>query len=188
MTKSEDGADLVSAISATSSKKAPGSFLQAFGQRIVEARMRKGWTRVELAGEMGVSRDRLAKWERGESARRLAPRAGHGGASPEDGGLESGATGGAGGTPGSSGQVAGRDEAIAGSDNGRRRPRRETVTESVDHEERTAELLDELRESHGEGLLHLLDCQHCQGAARQRLRGGPDEARRAAEPAYDRLL
>ena len=68
MTKSEDGADLVSAISATSSKKAPGSFLQAFGQRIVEARMRKGWTRVELAGEMGVSRDRLAKWERGESA------------------------------------------------------------------------------------------------------------------------
>lgn len=30
--------------------------------------MRKGWTRSELAGEMGVSRDRLAKWERGESA------------------------------------------------------------------------------------------------------------------------
>jgi len=47
MTKSEDGADLVAAISATSSKKAPGSFLQAFGKRIVKGRMRKGWTRVE---------------------------------------------------------------------------------------------------------------------------------------------
>ena len=62
------------------------------------------------------------------------------------------------------------------------------MTESVDHEERMAELLDELRESHADGLLHLLDCQVCQGAARECLREEPEEARRAAEPAYDRLL
>ena len=41
------------------------SALQAFGLRIVRLRRRKGWSRVELAGELGVSRDRLAKWERG---------------------------------------------------------------------------------------------------------------------------
>lgn len=41
------------------------SALQAFGLRIVRLRQRKGWSRVELAGELGVSRERLAKWERG---------------------------------------------------------------------------------------------------------------------------
>ena len=41
------------------------SALQAFGRRIVRLRQRKGWSRVELAGELGVSRERLAKWERG---------------------------------------------------------------------------------------------------------------------------
>jgi len=62
------------------------------------------------------------------------------------------------------------------------------VTESVDHEKRTAELLDELGEGHAEGLLHLMNCQACQGTARERLRGESEEARRTAEPAYDRLL
>jgi tetratricopeptide (TPR) repeat protein len=62
------------------------------------------------------------------------------------------------------------------------------VTESEDHEKRTAELLDELGEGHAEGLLHLMNCQACQGTARDRLRGESEEARRTAEPAYDRLL
>ena len=68
MTKTKDGAGQEAAISSTSSRKAPEAFLQAFGQRIVEGRMRKGWTRVELAGELGVSRERLAKWEHGKSS------------------------------------------------------------------------------------------------------------------------
>ena len=58
--------------------------------------------------------------------------------------------------------------------------------EFVDHEERTAELLDELGECHAEGLLHLFDCQVCQGAARPRLGGEPDAARRAAGRIYER--
>jgi transcriptional regulator with XRE-family HTH domain len=42
--------------------------LKALGQRVVRLRTEKGWSRVELAQELGVSRERLAKWERGSNA------------------------------------------------------------------------------------------------------------------------
>jgi transcriptional regulator with XRE-family HTH domain len=35
------------------------------GGRIVQLRRRKGWSRGELAGRLGVPRHRLAKWEQG---------------------------------------------------------------------------------------------------------------------------
>jgi transcriptional regulator with XRE-family HTH domain len=38
------------------------------GGRIARLRSRKGWDRVLLARKLGVSRDRLSKWERGENA------------------------------------------------------------------------------------------------------------------------
>jgi transcriptional regulator with XRE-family HTH domain len=40
---------------------------EAFGRRIALRRGEMGWTRVELAKEMEISRERLAKWERGEN-------------------------------------------------------------------------------------------------------------------------
>src|SRR5438270_13094959 len=40
---------------------------EAFGRRIALRRSERGWTRVELAKELGISRERLAKWERGEN-------------------------------------------------------------------------------------------------------------------------
>ena len=39
----------------------------AFGRRIASRRSGKGWSRVELARELGIPRDRLAKWERGDN-------------------------------------------------------------------------------------------------------------------------
>jgi transcriptional regulator with XRE-family HTH domain len=38
------------------------------GARIVRLRSEKGWGRTALARKLGVSRDRLSKWERGENA------------------------------------------------------------------------------------------------------------------------
>jgi DNA-binding transcriptional regulator YiaG len=38
------------------------------GARILRLRTGKGWERTELARELGVSRDRVSKWERGENA------------------------------------------------------------------------------------------------------------------------
>jgi transcriptional regulator with XRE-family HTH domain len=37
----------------------------ALGRRISALRREKGWTRVELAEKLGVSRERLGKWEVG---------------------------------------------------------------------------------------------------------------------------
>lgn len=59
--------------------------------------------------------------------------------------------------------------------------------EEVDHEERTVELLEELEEYHSEDLLHLLDCEACQGVARERI-GSPAGAPRMARPDYGVLL
>jgi transcriptional regulator with XRE-family HTH domain len=41
--------------------------IRQVGERIVRARERKGWTRVELARALGVSRESLGQWERGMS-------------------------------------------------------------------------------------------------------------------------
>lgn len=41
------------------------ALIQGLGQRIMDLRTCKGWTRTELATALGVSRDRLAKWECG---------------------------------------------------------------------------------------------------------------------------
>jgi transcriptional regulator with XRE-family HTH domain len=41
------------------------SFGCVFGQRLVRLRRRKQWSRPVLAQKLGVSRDRLAKWEAG---------------------------------------------------------------------------------------------------------------------------
>ena len=60
-----------------------------------------------------------------------------------------------------------------------------SVIDTMDHEERTRELIAELRADRGEDLLHLLDCPLCQDGARQRLRPEGDEAEDAA---YDKLL
>ena len=38
------------------------------GARIVRLRSEKGWNRAVLARKLGVSRDRLSRWERGENA------------------------------------------------------------------------------------------------------------------------
>jgi transcriptional regulator with XRE-family HTH domain len=38
------------------------------GARIARLRSEKGWDRPALARKLGVSRDRLSKWERGENA------------------------------------------------------------------------------------------------------------------------
>ncbi|MEO6193784.1 MAG: helix-turn-helix transcriptional regulator [Thermoanaerobaculia bacterium] len=42
------------------------------GTRIARLRIEKGWERLLLAEKLGVSRDRLSKWERGENAPPLA--------------------------------------------------------------------------------------------------------------------
>src|ERR1700712_3081111 len=44
-----------------------GRFVE-LGERIARLRRRKGWDRAALARELGVARDRVAKWERGENA------------------------------------------------------------------------------------------------------------------------
>jgi transcriptional regulator with XRE-family HTH domain len=44
-----------------------GRFVE-LGERIARLRRRKGWDRAALARKLGVSRDRIAKWERGENA------------------------------------------------------------------------------------------------------------------------
>jgi transcriptional regulator with XRE-family HTH domain len=43
-----------------------------FGRRILRLRQAKGWSRLELARRIGVSRERLGYWERGEHAPSLA--------------------------------------------------------------------------------------------------------------------
>jgi transcriptional regulator with XRE-family HTH domain len=40
--------------------------LVQFGRRIVQLREEKDWSRADLARRLGVSRERLAHWERGE--------------------------------------------------------------------------------------------------------------------------
>jgi transcriptional regulator with XRE-family HTH domain len=40
----------------------------SLGRRIVALRGEKGWTRVELAERLGISRERLAKWELGDNS------------------------------------------------------------------------------------------------------------------------
>jgi transcriptional regulator with XRE-family HTH domain len=42
------------------------SFARELGGRIAQFRERRGWNRVDLAQRLGVSRDRLGKWELGK--------------------------------------------------------------------------------------------------------------------------
>jgi transcriptional regulator with XRE-family HTH domain len=41
--------------------------LETVGRRIVQLRQRKKWSRADLARRLGVTRERLAHWERGEN-------------------------------------------------------------------------------------------------------------------------
>jgi transcriptional regulator with XRE-family HTH domain len=38
------------------------------GRRIVQLRKRRGWSQADLAGRLGVTRERVGNWERGEHA------------------------------------------------------------------------------------------------------------------------
>jgi len=49
----------------------PRDLIQETGRRIVEARKRRGWSQTELAHQLGVKRERVGNWERGENAPRL---------------------------------------------------------------------------------------------------------------------
>lgn len=49
-----------------SAKSKAGRFGE-LGTRIARLRIEKDWERPLLAGKLGVSRDRLSKWERGEN-------------------------------------------------------------------------------------------------------------------------
>ena len=49
-------------------KNPKGELKKELGARIVKARERRGWKQAELAGRLGVQRERLGSWERGRSA------------------------------------------------------------------------------------------------------------------------
>lgn len=45
-----------------------GTLREELGRRISQKRKRRGWSQGELARRMGVFRERVSKWERGEHA------------------------------------------------------------------------------------------------------------------------
>jgi transcriptional regulator with XRE-family HTH domain len=49
----------------------PRDLLQAVGRRIVRERKRRGWSQGDLARRLGIKRERMGNWERGENAPRL---------------------------------------------------------------------------------------------------------------------
>jgi len=49
----------------------PRDLLQGVGRRIVRERKRRGWSQRDLARRLGVKRERMGNWERGENAPRL---------------------------------------------------------------------------------------------------------------------
>jgi transcriptional regulator with XRE-family HTH domain len=53
------------AVSAETPRQSLEVLQRGLGRRIADLRIRKAWTRTELADELGASRDCLAKWERG---------------------------------------------------------------------------------------------------------------------------
>jgi len=53
---------------AKSTEMGSAEVVGAVGRRIAAVRRERGWTRVELAGKLGVSRERLANWELGDHA------------------------------------------------------------------------------------------------------------------------
>jgi len=46
----------------------PKSLTAAMGERILKLRKRWQWSQGELAGRLGVTRERVGNWERGENA------------------------------------------------------------------------------------------------------------------------
>jgi transcriptional regulator with XRE-family HTH domain len=56
------------AVSAKTSSESLEILQRGLGGRITDVRIRKDWTQADLARELGVSRDRVSKWERGENA------------------------------------------------------------------------------------------------------------------------
>ncbi|MFL6232043.1 MAG: helix-turn-helix transcriptional regulator [Thermoanaerobaculia bacterium] len=62
--------DAVSASNGKTPVRPPG-LIQETGRRIVQARKRRGWSQTELAHQLGVKRERVGNWERGENAPRL---------------------------------------------------------------------------------------------------------------------
>jgi transcriptional regulator with XRE-family HTH domain len=51
---------------ATEREEAERKALVEFGRRIARLRRRKGWSQATLAQQLGMSRERLGHWERGE--------------------------------------------------------------------------------------------------------------------------
>jgi transcriptional regulator with XRE-family HTH domain len=65
--------DMCGARSAPANEKPvrPSRLMEETGRRIVQARKRRGWSQAELARQLGIKRERVGNWERGENAPRL---------------------------------------------------------------------------------------------------------------------
>ena len=138
------------------------------GARIVRLRNEKGWGRTVLARKLGVSRDRLSKWERGDNAPPLESLVLLGtllGVTLDE--LVTGKP-----WTGYAPSVEERAGAVSGCDEGL---------------ERVESFLLEISPSREADLLHLLDCLTCRESAREWL-GGRAAGAGEADPAYDRLL
>ena len=138
------------------------------GTRIVRLRSKEGWGRTVLARKLGVSRDRLSKWERGENAPPLEILVLLGALLKVT--LDELVTG----KPPAGDALSAEERAGA-------------VSECVEELERVESFLLEISPARETDLFHLLDCPTCREKAREWLGRGAGQAEEA-DPAYDRLL
>ncbi len=138
------------------------------GARIVRLRSEKGWGRTALARKLGVSRDRLSKWERGENAPPLEILVLLGTLLEVT--LDQLVTG----KPWAGDALSAEEQAGA-------------VSGCVEEVERMESFLVEVSPDREADLLHLLNCPMCRESAREWLGRRAAEAEEA-DPAYDRLL
>src|SRR4051812_43808570 len=133
------------------------------GARIVRLRGEKGWGRTVLARKLGVSRDRLSKWERGDNAPPLESLALLGTLLEVT--LDELVTG----KPWAGGAPSAEERAGA-------------VSGCAEGLERVESFLLEISPDREADLLHLLDCPTCRESAREWVGQGAAGAR-GADPA-----